>query len=944
MSYQDTSLWKRTLGQNDPNVEPLRNSFLRAREHAEFLLGKIRKDFPNLTVHDITHVDSLWNVADTIIGKDYPINPLEGYILGISFLIHDAALSYDTVGGIDKLRDTIQWKDAYADGTGEKDDAEFKKECDFLAIRAIHAREAERLLSQLFARDNGSTFYIIDNDSYRKHFGSLIGKIAASHHWDIDKVESELKKQINPRSKMPNDWKINAQKLACILRCADAGHIDDGRAPDAIYQSLLVNGVSRYHWESQNHLCQVCEDENDKTKLCITSSNPFKKEEELAVAAWHVAYDAVRIFDEELKKSNNLLIANHIKEFPHNGVSGANSKEDLAKYIETEGWQPCNFGVHTSNIKNLIETLGGSKLYGENNMILVVLRELIQNARDAIHARQKMDDSFRDGRITIRLLEDGKNRFIEVEDNGIGMSMDCIKNHLLDFGSSYWKSSLSKLENPGLRSSKFKSVGKFGIGFYSVFMVAKSVEVRTKRYNKAIDDAKKIEFPKGLTLSPIISNDIMSASQSTIVRFELKDDVEFLFIISKYYSKVKLSLEGALPILVTALDTDVFYESHGYSQKIHSNIFSPDFDRSKWLSSLFKLCPLHKIDVFDVIASKMEVLIDENGEQRGMILPPEYNTNLPSPIDGGTYFPGIQTIGGLLSSLNLNDSFDSGFIGYLNGKENSISRNQMNIDEPLMNCLKAWTKKKYQENHEKMLNNSSIADAYCKLVNFCELEDTLVNDNIRRLYENKGSEIEVKSIRGLMNIHYYLYVGINSSAGNLKLANSVQLGMEEIDAILDFTKSGKTLDELSDELSEKEYYEQYYEQPFEQSSVAPDKLSYDTYKMRSIFSDNDAGRKSILMLKILLRINNMPASRDDEIIRKYDDYLGVYPFFLGNEEALGVWVNLMLYKVSGKMIDWRKVDAIRIKIIHGRLHPNDALCNYLKSFLSSTYLSEITAT
>ena len=917
MSYQDTSLWKRTLGKDDPNVEPLKNSFLRAREHAEFLLGKIRKDFPNLTVHDITHVDSLWNVADTIIGKNYPINPLEGYILGISFLIHDAALSYDTVGGVDKLRDTIQWKDAYADGPGEKDEEEFKKECDFAAIRAIHAREAEEILFKLFTKDNSSTFYIIDNDSYRKHFGKLIGKIAASHHWDIDRVGSdELKKQINPRSGMPNDWKINAQKLACILRCADAGHIDDGRAPDAIYQSLLVNGVSRYHWESQNHLCQVCEDENDKTKLCITSSNPFKKEEELAVAAWHVAYDAVRIFDEELKKSNNLLIANHIKEFPHNGVSGANSKEDLAKYIETEGWQPCNFGVHTSNIKNLIETLGGSKLYGENNMILVVLRELIQNARDAIHARQKMDDSFRDGRITIRLLEDGKNRFIEVEDNGIGMSMDCIKNHLLDFGSSYWKSSLSKLENPGLRSSKFKSVGKFGIGFYSVFMVAKSVEVHTKRYNKAIDDAKMIEFPKGLTLSPIISNDIMSASQSTIVRFELKDDVELLFMISKYYNKVKLSLEGALPILVTALDTDVFYESHGYTQKIHSNIFSPDFDRPKWLSSLFKLCPLHKKDVLDVIASKMEVLIDENGEQRGMILPPEYNTNLPSPIDGGTYFPGIQTIGGLLSSLNLNDSFDSGFIGYLNGKENSISRNQMNIDEPLMNCLKAWTKKKYQVNHEKMLNNSSIADAYCKLVNFCELEDTLVNDNIRRLYENKGSEIEVKSIRGLMNIHYHLYVGINSSAGNLKLAKSVQLGMEEIDAILDFTKSGKTLDELSEE-------------QFEDLS---EDLSHIPYKIRNILRDNDDGQKE--RLKKLLTINNKPESSADEIIRKYGDYLIVYPFYIGNEEALRVWVNLMLYKVSSKMIDWRKVNDIRLRIILYRLYPHSTLCQYLKGFMS----------
>ena len=106
MSYVNTSLWKRTLGNEkkgnqeyNNQVKLLRDSFLDARKNAEFLLNKIRIDFPNLTVHDITHVDSLWNVADTIIGEEYPINPLEGYILGIAFLIHDAALSYDTAGG-----------------------------------------------------------------------------------------------------------------------------------------------------------------------------------------------------------------------------------------------------------------------------------------------------------------------------------------------------------------------------------------------------------------------------------------------------------------------------------------------------------------------------------------------------------------------------------------------------------------------------------------------------------------------------------------------------------------------------------------------------------------------------------------------------------------------------------------------------------------------------
>ena len=194
-------------------------------------------------------------------------------------------------------------------------------------------------------------------------------------------------------------------------------------------------------------MCQVCKDTNDDEKLCITSSNPFEKKD---FAAWNVAYDSIKLFDTELKKSNNLLKSISTPqigklEFPYREVSGSYSKESLAQYVETKDWVPCNISIHTSNIKSLIQSLGGSKLYGYENQLLVVLRELIQNARDAIHARIKIDESYNDGKIIIRLKEDGKRRFLEIEDNGTGMSLDCIKYHLLDFGNSYWKSSLSNM-------------------------------------------------------------------------------------------------------------------------------------------------------------------------------------------------------------------------------------------------------------------------------------------------------------------------------------------------------------------------------------------------------------------------------------------------------------------------------------------------------------------
>ncbi len=899
---QQTSLWKRTLGSDDEDVKPLRESFLDARKNAAFLLDKIRPDFPNLTIHDITHVDSLWSVADAIIGEDYPINPLEGYVLGIAFLIHDAALSYYSVGGKEKLRNTIEWRDAHAEGPGDKSEEEFEKECDFIAIRALHADNAKNLLSESFKDQNSITINIHGNDSYLNHYGNLIGRIAASHHWDIEDVESKLKKQVNPMSGMPKEWKINGQKLACILRCADAGHIDDGRAPDSIYKSLDVNGVSRNHWESQNHLAQVCEDENDKTKLCITSSYPFKKEE---FAAWNVAYDAVRIFDEELKKSNNLLIANHIKEFPHNGVSGASSKEDLAKYIETDGWQPCNFGVHTSNIKYLIDNLGGSKLYGEEYMLLVALRELIQNARDAIHARHTMDESFDYGRITIIFKKEGTKRIIEVEDNGIGMSMDCIKHSLLDFGSSYWKSSLSKYENPGLRSKGFKSIGQFGIGFYSVFMVANSVEVITKRYNRATDDARRVEFPEGLTLSPIISKCELNSSASTIIRFSLKEHIKLEYSIKNAYEKVvdTVPLPNILSLVVAGLDCDVYY----HDKCIHRDITSPLFDKIDWFKSICIKITEESVSEVEKIAQSLEEITDEEGNIRGLIFiydnDYEYNK--------GIHLPSIVTVGGLLAyrdnsissiwSMKFSDLENTllnggyGFIGYLDCAESGISRNKVKIDEPLRRPLNEWIKRKYCDNYYYIKDSNDLSQYYIKFFTFINLDvkeldkllkhntDAIFSDNLPGLSDNN----EIMTV--LKDIHKYLFSGIKNSAGVFR--NGVQ-----------------------------------------------------GYYSDASFIDDEEDDDRVNRLK------QMPECGYNEIISKYMCIMEINPFSFGCDLVAGIWVNIKLYSLLGKMINWSHIDMKDYFRMFGQFDDNsktEQLCDYLKGYLeegNKDVFSSITTT
>ena len=595
MIYTDTTLWKTAFANKGDAYDHLRETLVKvfeeSRRNAEFLLEKIRNDFPNLTVHDINHIDGLWQVASTITGNEYEINPLEGFVLGCSFLMHDAVLSYDAFGGQNALRNTDEWKDYYEDYKKDSKLTEDEQlfETDFRTIRLLHAKKAETLYDQLFTKDDGSTFYIINDQSLREHYGSLICKIAASHHWSIDKVQT-LGNQQSAIDSYPNEWRINPIKLACILRCADAGHIDSGRAPDYLMRLLTVNGLSRAHWIAQNRLSQLDVDINDNSKVRINSNIDFEEDD---FAAWNVAYDAVVVLDHELHCSNDLLKRVGSPQFQAKGVTGAESREALSELIKTSGWQPCDANIHISNVEGLIQNLGGEKLYGKEHKLEIVIRELVQNARDSIVARRHREDGFA-GRIDVKIKENNGDQWLEVIDDGLGMSMQTIKDYFLNFGSSFWGSDLAKREYPGLNASGYKSSGRFGIGFFSVFMIASEVIVETKKYDEGLDENRVLRFPNGLCLRPIIKKRRGTNTRvSTSVKVKIdRDKTTWNKEVVKRSGiqnvpDITIPYTYVLSNLTAGLDVDVYYsELDASAIMVHQNINDASFKVDKWLKDI----------------------------------------------------------------------------------------------------------------------------------------------------------------------------------------------------------------------------------------------------------------------------------------------------------------------------------------------------------------------
>ena len=109
----------------------------------------------------------------------------------------------------------------------------------------------------------------------------------------------------------------------------------------------------------------------------------------------------------------------------------------------------------------------------------VFLRELISNASDAIDKARIEDLSA--GKVTteyhINISADKENKTLLIEDNGIGMDEDDLVKNLSTIAHSGTKDFADKLSSKSI--SDF--IGQFGVGFYASYLVAKKVEVYTKK-------------------------------------------------------------------------------------------------------------------------------------------------------------------------------------------------------------------------------------------------------------------------------------------------------------------------------------------------------------------------------------------------------------------------------------------------------------------------------
>jgi len=157
----------------------------------------------------------------------------------------------------------------------------------------------------------------------------------------------------------------------------------------------------------------------------------------------------------------------------------------------------------------------------------IFIRELISNSSDAIdrfNYMQLTDDKFKEenwtGKINVNL--DEEDGTLTIGDNGLGMNEDDLINHLGTIAKSGTKSFVESLTGDAKKDSNL--IGQFGVGFYSVFMVASRVDVISKKagvdqaYMFSTDGTGEFE------IKPVTKEE-----HGTVVYIKLKDEEkEFL--------------------------------------------------------------------------------------------------------------------------------------------------------------------------------------------------------------------------------------------------------------------------------------------------------------------------------------------------------------------------------------------------------------------------------
>ena len=443
--------------------------------------------FQEYTDHSFAHVEDMLETTTWLIPAETQadMTPADWLMLVLSIYFHDIGL----------LVTREEFEKRYSDSDFktflENPVLPTEKHEQFLAkLASLNSDEAERLKFQEYVRYShgkrvrtwleGQSAVADGFSAMRKVVGDLVRPLEQTIRRDLALLcESHTLNNIENvsifKTSQPYGTEletVNLQYCAAILRTVDLIQITRKRTPGVLYQ--LVNPSdpqSQLEWQKQSAVRTVrpalgrdrdgavsTKAPSDTIEVHATFDNPngfFGLTSYLLYAQSELAqsYNAIQ-------KSQKNVVKNY--SFPWKQINTDN--------IDTEGFLTDSFEFELDQHK-ILDLLTGHTLYNDTT---VVLRELTQNALDAVRLQSVIDKSKSEEFGHVSISWNSKERSLTISDNGTGMTQEVIESHLLKVGSSRYQDEKFKEKHPN-----FHSISRFGIGVLSAFMVSDDVEITT---------------------------------------------------------------------------------------------------------------------------------------------------------------------------------------------------------------------------------------------------------------------------------------------------------------------------------------------------------------------------------------------------------------------------------------------------------------------------------
>ena len=470
-SIRTTQLW--SILERKAEEEKLPPEFMvgvsKVCAHGITLAKDIIRFFPTFTLHDIVHI---CNVCDWMYqlleGRAEELTATDAALLVMSAAYHDIGMSVSEEQKKEMVaaakRPSPEWDNYFSSHADDYEQFQSTGEVSNRMLRNfVRLHHHERVGLQLPSVSDWPQALSVNGISRDTFL-----RLCKSHGEPIEKL---ILTAADERSR-----KYHLLPCAILFRLADILDFDASRAPEDLYHHLGLDrprdaeaAFSKMEWDKN------CTNPHFELADGIVSFSA----DCTSMQVEHQVRAYMDWLQKELDECGRKLAGRT------DYWSGFQPPHKVEVDIHAYGYKSGPFCL-TMEQDRILELLVGRNLYSDPG---VFVRELLQNAIDAVRTRVAQDSAFRleDGRVVIHTwMDDSGHSWFRIQDNGTGMDQDIILNHFLKVGSSYYNSDRFKAETRkyGAKGG-YTPISRFGIGILSCFMSDpehNKLQLSTKRF------------------------------------------------------------------------------------------------------------------------------------------------------------------------------------------------------------------------------------------------------------------------------------------------------------------------------------------------------------------------------------------------------------------------------------------------------------------------------